>query len=65
MLKIKEQRRVSTGKVIPCPFTGPKIVCAGPNFFCQNKIDLRSVQIPLWSLIRIQFLVWPKTFCDL
>ena len=25
---------------MPCPFTGPKIVCAGPNFFCQNKIDL-------------------------
>jgi hypothetical protein len=46
MLKIKEQRRVLTGKVMPCPFTGPKIVCAGPNFLCQNKIDLHIVPVP-------------------
>ena len=24
-------------KIMPCPFTGPKIFCAGPNFLCQNK----------------------------
>ena len=23
--------------VMPCPFTGPKIFCAGPNFLCQTK----------------------------
>ena len=22
---------------MPCPFTGPKMVCAGPNFFSQSK----------------------------
>ena len=22
---------------MPCPFTGPKIFCAGPNFFSQPK----------------------------
>ena len=22
---------------MPCPFTGPKLFCAGPNFLCQTK----------------------------
>jgi hypothetical protein len=22
---------------MPCPFTGPKMFCAGPNFLCQPK----------------------------
>ena len=22
---------------MPCPFTGPKTFCAGPNFLCQPK----------------------------
>ena len=22
---------------MPCPFTGPKMFCAGPNFLCQTK----------------------------
>ena len=35
-LKIDE----SFGKIIllmPCPFTGPKMFCAGPNFLSQPK----------------------------
>ena len=23
--------------LMPCPFTGPKMFCAGPKFLCQNK----------------------------
>ena len=23
---------------MPCPSTGPKIVCAGQNFLCQTKL---------------------------
>ena len=23
--------------VMPCPFTGPKMFCAGPNVLCQTK----------------------------
>ena len=23
--------------LMPCPFTGPKMFCAGPNFLCQTK----------------------------
>ena len=23
--------------VLPCPFTGPKMFCAGPNILCQPK----------------------------
>ena len=22
---------------MPCPFTGPKMFCAGPHFLCQTK----------------------------
>ena len=24
---------------MPCPFTGPKMLCEGPNFLCQIKIS--------------------------
>ena len=24
-------------ELMPCPFTGPKIFCAGPNILCQPK----------------------------
>ena len=24
-------------KFMPCPFTGPKMFCAGPNILCQPK----------------------------
>ena len=24
-------------RFVPCPFTGPKMFWAGPNFLCQNK----------------------------
>ena len=23
--------------LMPCPFTGPKMFCAGPNFLCRTK----------------------------
>ena len=26
------------GSLMPCPFTGPKMFCAGPIFLCQTKI---------------------------
>ena len=25
-------------RLLPCPFTGPKMFWAGPNFLCQTKI---------------------------
>ena len=36
---------VTTGKLVlvrkeilmPCPFTGPKMFCASPNFLCRTK----------------------------
>ena len=30
---------------MPCPFTGPKMFCAGPNFFARQKDDLHSVKL--------------------
>ena len=29
--------RVQDLHLMPCPFTGPKIFCAGPNILCQPK----------------------------
>ena len=26
-------------KLLPCPFTSPKMFCAGPIFLCQTKIS--------------------------
>jgi hypothetical protein len=26
-----------TGKFMPCPFTGPKMFCVGPNFLSQPQ----------------------------
>ena len=31
---------------MPCLSTGPKIVCACPNFLCQTKIHLDIVPVP-------------------
>ena len=31
---------------MPCPSTGPKIVCDGPNVMCQNKIYLDIEPFP-------------------
>ena len=33
-------------KFRPCPSTGPKIVCDGPNVMCQNKIYLDIEPFP-------------------
>jgi hypothetical protein len=30
---------------MPCPFTGPKMFWAGPNFLCQTKIYLHIVAV--------------------
>ena len=30
---------------MPCPFTGPKIFWAVPNFLCQTKIYLQIVEV--------------------
>ena len=30
---------------MPCPLTGPKIFCAGPNFFSQPKIYLHILPV--------------------
>ena len=29
--------RLRPGTVMPCPFTGHKMFCAGPNILCQTK----------------------------
>jgi len=29
--------KVPWKKLMPCPFTGPKMFCAGPNILCQPK----------------------------
>ena len=34
----------NVAQLMTCPFTGPKIVCAGPNVLCQTKICLDIVQ---------------------
>ena len=31
--------------LMPCPFTGPKIFWAVPNFLCQTKIYLQIVEV--------------------
>ena len=40
MIAIINQMRVNDtdfGYLLPCPFTGPKIICAGPNVLSQPK----------------------------
>ena len=60
---------------MPCPFTGPKMFCAVPNFLCQSKNlfcarqkdGLHSVKL-CWhknfeeELNAVKFLVWLKKF---
>ena len=33
----KRTRHKCNSSFMPCPFTGPKMFCAGPNFLCQTK----------------------------
>ena len=51
-------------QLMPCPFTGPKIFCAGPHFLCQTKNlftycashkkdDLHSVKLVLGLALKI------------
>ena len=46
MLKIIIESAISLAKklfkslmwpIMPCPYTGPKMFCNGPNFLCQTK----------------------------
>ena len=55
---------------MPCPFTGPKMFCAGPNFLSQpKKLTAFSAtskpfvpaQKPIW-LNANKFLVWHKKY---
>ena len=61
---------------MPCPFTDPKIVFAGPNFLCQTKIYVDIVPIAnflkRWFVFSkfhfsagTKYLDQPKSFWDL
>jgi hypothetical protein len=61
---------------MPCPFTGPKMFCAGPNFLSQPKnltafsasSKTNANHLFVWhkmfitATITHKFLVWHKTF---
>jgi hypothetical protein len=55
---------------LPCPFTGPKMFCAGPNFLSQPK-HLTALSASSKTFVPAQksillnanhFFVWHKTF---
>ena len=59
---------------MPCPFTGPKLFWAGPNFFARSKIYLHFVAVTNFfeeALNAVKFWCWlknldqHKTFWDL
>ena len=37
LLKGIDNKIVKRQRLMPCPFTGPKMFCAGPNFLSQPK----------------------------
>ena len=56
--------------LMPCPFTGPKMFCAGPNFLSQPK-NLTSFSVSLKTFVPAQktillnanhLFVWHKMF---
>jgi hypothetical protein len=48
---------------MPCPSTGPKIVCAGPNFLCQTKIYLDILPVPnFWCQTKRLFVLSKSHF---
>ena len=52
---------------MPCPFTGPKMFCAGPNFLSQPKnfTAFRASSktfVPAQKQILNHFFVWHKMF---
>ena len=58
---------------MPCPFTGPKMFCADPNFLRQPK-NLTAFSASSKTVVSAQkpillnanhLFVWPKTFWDL
>ena len=55
---------------MPCPFTGPKMFCAGPNFLSQPK-NLTAFSASSKAFVPAQkpillnanhLFVWPKMF---
>ena len=44
---------------MPCPFTGPKMFCAGPNFLSQPKYLFQS---QTFAFIEIGFSAGTKVF---
>ena len=45
---------------MPCPFTGPKMFLAGPNFLCQTKnLFTKGFEE---ALNAVKLLGWLKTF---
>jgi hypothetical protein len=56
--------------LMPCPFTGPKMFCAGPNFLSQHK-NLNAFSASSKTFVPAQkpillnenhFFVWQKMF---
>ena len=45
---------------MPCPFTGPKIFCAGPNFLSQPK-NLTAFSASLKTFVPAQKLILLNT----
>ena len=39
---------LGSSNLMPCPSTGPKIVCASPNVLCLTKIYLGIVTVPIF-----------------
>ena len=54
-------------RLIPCPSTGPKMFCAGPNFLSQSKTLIAfsassKTFVPVQKLNGNYLLVWHKMF---
>ena len=49
---------------MPCPFTGPKMFCAGRNFLCQTKnlFTYCASRKRLFALSKIGFCAGTKVF---
>ena len=55
----------SIAQLMPCPFTGPKMFWAGPNFLCQTKNLVTNIlcQTKRWfAFSKIGFCAGTKTF---
>ena len=48
---------------MPCPFTGPKMFCAGPNFLSQPK-NLTAFLVPPLNLLSQQKCMWLSQYIN-